>query len=300
MGALLRTLAIVKPDAVRAGRTLDIRQRAELEGFTVLAQQHIQLTRERAEAFYADHVGKLWYPDLVAYMTSSPIVALVLARVDAIRAWRQLCGPTNPVTARRENPHCLRAMFGTDGTRNAVHGSDCASAAARELRFFFPQMVPPPPPDADAASLAAVLLSGSDERAAAARSAAVQAYMGEQLEPSLARALAELARAKPAAAPDDAAAWLARWLLDYGPTQVVAPGAPLAAHGADTAAAAAPARPSIGARAFPPGPCRAAPRGSMLASTPLGGDLGGHYWGHRPTATPQLMLAAKQWPPMMM
>ena len=73
--------------------------------------------------------------------------------------------------------------------------------------------------ECSAAAAAAALLSGSDARAAAARSAAVQAFMGERLEPSLVRALAELARAKPAGAPDDAAAWLARWLLDHGPAQ---------------------------------------------------------------------------------
>ena len=109
----------------------------------------------------------------------------------------------------------LRALFGSDGTRNAVHGSDCAAAAARELRFFFPQLATPP---LDEASLAAVL--GGEPTMVAARSAATGAYMGEHLEPALARALAELTRDKPAAAPDDAAAWLARWLQDHGSAQV--------------------------------------------------------------------------------
>jgi len=97
-----------------------------------------------------------------------------------------------------------------------VHGSDSAAAAARELRFFFPALAPPPP---DAAARAAALAAGAAPAAAALRRAAVEAYMGERLEPVLAEALAELARGKPAAGSGDATAWLARWLLDHGPAQ---------------------------------------------------------------------------------
>ena len=90
--------------------------------------------------FYGEHEGKPFFETLIGFMTSGHVTALCLSKEDAIKGWRALMGPTNSLKAREEAPTSLRALFGTDGTRNATHGSDSTTSAARELEFFFPKL----------------------------------------------------------------------------------------------------------------------------------------------------------------
>ncbi|CAG9465481.1 unnamed protein product [Pedinophyceae sp. YPF-701] len=130
-----RTLAMIKPDAVHhAGEILTDITKA---GFRVKNMRMCRLSRAEAEEFYSVHRGKPFYPTLVDYMTSGRIVALELLREDAIKAWRDLIGPTDAAAAREEAPASIRARFGTDKTRNACHGSDAPETAAQEVEFFF-------------------------------------------------------------------------------------------------------------------------------------------------------------------
>ena len=87
----------------------------------------------QVEQFYEEHKSKSFFPQLKKFMTSGPVVALAVGGRDAIAAWRGLCGPTATAKAKAEAPSSLRARFGTDGTKNAVHGSDSVDSAAREL-----------------------------------------------------------------------------------------------------------------------------------------------------------------------
>jgi len=134
-----RTLAMIKPDAVRSGKADEIINRLQDEGFVVVAKREEQLSRERAAQFYAEHQGRPFYEALLGFMTSGPAVALALERVNAIKGWRELMGPTNTEKARAEAPNSLRALYGTDGTQNATHGSDSVTSAIRELTFWFPE-----------------------------------------------------------------------------------------------------------------------------------------------------------------
>jgi nucleoside diphosphate kinase len=139
-----RTLAIVKPDAIdKAEEIEDIILRT---GFTVLQRRRVHLTPEQASDFYAEHYGKLFFPSLVAFMSSAPVIVMVLAREKAISFWRELIGPTNSIKAKATHPDSLRAIYGTDDQKNAVHGSDSYSSAEREVRFFFPDSVLEPIP----------------------------------------------------------------------------------------------------------------------------------------------------------
>lgn len=107
-------------------------------GFTIVGEIKIQLTTDLAELFYQEHRGKPFFNNLVKYMTSRKIIGLKLKRNGAIYGWRNLMGPTDYVKACNERLNdSIRALYATDGTRNAVHGSDSRISAARELQFFF-------------------------------------------------------------------------------------------------------------------------------------------------------------------
>merc|ERR1719216_509153 len=134
-----QTLAMIKPDAVAAGNAPAIMDRIVKEGFTILESEKVQLTKERAEAFYAEHKGKGFYGELVEFMISGPIYALKLGASNAIPKWRTLMGPTNFEVAKEEAPQSIRALYASSMTKNASHGSDSVSAAVRELDFYFPQ-----------------------------------------------------------------------------------------------------------------------------------------------------------------
>eukprot|EP00286_Rhodomonas_abbreviata_P012028 CAMPEP_0181329808 /NCGR_PEP_ID=MMETSP1101-20121128/23527_1 /TAXON_ID=46948 /ORGANISM="Rhodomonas abbreviata, Strain Caron Lab Isolate" /LENGTH=376 /DNA_ID=CAMNT_0023438949 /DNA_START=135 /DNA_END=1262 /DNA_ORIENTATION=- len=132
-----KTLALVKPDAfLRFGRILDAIYK---DGFRVAQMKSLQMTRGDAQEFYAEHREKPFYGTLTEFMSSGPIVAMELVADGAIQKWRKLIGPTNTFTAQQEAPNSIRALYGTDGTKNACHGSDSTQSAERELSFFFGQ-----------------------------------------------------------------------------------------------------------------------------------------------------------------
>jgi len=128
------TLAIIKPDAVQAKHAGDIISIIENNGFELLGMYNAQLNREAAEAFYAVHKEKPFFDELVSFMTSGPIVVLALAKENAVKAWRELMGDTNPANAASGT---IRNLYGTNIGENAVHGSDSLENAAKELAFFF-------------------------------------------------------------------------------------------------------------------------------------------------------------------
>jgi nucleoside-diphosphate kinase len=131
---LERTLSIVKPDAVAKGATGEILSRFERAGLRILALKKLRLSEEQARGFYAVHKARPFYKDLVAFMTSGPIVVSVLEGKDAIAKNRELMGPTDSTQAAKGT---IRGDFGTDIERNAVHGSDAPETARVEIAYFF-------------------------------------------------------------------------------------------------------------------------------------------------------------------
>jgi len=129
-----RTLAIVKPDAVRRGLTGDILKRIEAARLTIVAMRKIQLTRAEAEKFYDVHKARPFFRGLCDYMTSGPVVVAVLQGDNAIGRWRQLMGATDP---KKADAGTIRRDFGIDVEQNATHGSDAPETAAKEIAFFF-------------------------------------------------------------------------------------------------------------------------------------------------------------------
>lgn len=132
--AIERTLSIVKPDAVEKGCTGEILRRFEEAGLRILALKKLRLTEQQARGFYAVHKERPFYADLVAFMTSGPIVVAVLEGEGAIAHNRELMGPTNAAEAPAGT---IRGDFGTDIERNAVHGSDAPETARVEIAYFF-------------------------------------------------------------------------------------------------------------------------------------------------------------------
>ncbi|KAJ2819008.1 hypothetical protein GGI24_004922, partial [Coemansia furcata] len=132
------TLALVKPDVAQDAQAVaSIIGRITARGYTIKDRVEITLSRAQAGAFYAEHSGKPFFEGLVAFMSSGPTIALLLEGDDVVRGWRMMVGPTSPAAARQEMPMSIRALLGDDGLRNAVHGSDSAESAQRELGFFF-------------------------------------------------------------------------------------------------------------------------------------------------------------------
>jgi nucleoside-diphosphate kinase len=171
--AVQRTFAMIKPDAVRLNQTEQIIAEIQRHGFTVIARQKLTITRPQGEEFYAElkgltnrKTGQLILPPLLDFMTSGPVVALVLAKPAAIRSWRRLIGPTDPEIARSTKPNCLRARFGEGKLpANACHGSDeNPGSVAREVKFFFPNLpleVMPEPAHVKAALMSKPEAAGS-------------------------------------------------------------------------------------------------------------------------------------------
>lgn len=129
-----RTFSIIKPNAVAKNAVGAIIHRFESTRLNVVAAKMLQLTREQAEGFYAEHQGKPFFDGLVDFMISGPIVVQVLEGEDAIRRNREIMGATNPANALAGT---LRADYADSFTENAVHGSDSAESAAREIAYFF-------------------------------------------------------------------------------------------------------------------------------------------------------------------
>jgi len=129
-----RTLSIIKPDAVAKNAIGEIIARFEKSGLRVVAARMIRLTEATAGGFYAEHRGRPFFPALVEFMTSGPVLVQVLEGENAVALNRELMGATNP---RDAAPGTIRADFAETIDANAVHGSDSAASAAREISYFF-------------------------------------------------------------------------------------------------------------------------------------------------------------------
>ncbi|OXB56847.1 hypothetical protein ASZ78_004730 [Callipepla squamata] len=186
-----KTLALIKPDVV--AKEEEIEDLILRSGFMIVQKRKLQLSPEQCSIFYADQYGKMFFPNLAAYMSSGPSVAMVLARHQAISYWKELLGPSNSIKARMTHPHSLRAVYGTDDLRNGLHGSLSISSAEREIRFMFPEVISEPIP--------------SGQRA--------RDYLNLHVNPTLLAGLTALCKEKPA----DPMTWLADWLIEHNPNK---------------------------------------------------------------------------------
>jgi len=132
--AIERTLSIIKPDATERNITGKIIAKFEEAGLRIVAQRRIRLSREQAEAFYAEHNERSFFGELVDYMISAPVVVQVLEGENAILKNREVMGATNPANA---DEGTIRKELGVNVQENSVHGSDSPESAAREISFFF-------------------------------------------------------------------------------------------------------------------------------------------------------------------
>ena len=132
-----RTVTMIKPDAVGAGHTGAIIKMIEEAGFRVLALKKTVLSPERAGQFYAVHKARPFYGDLVKYMSSGPIVPMILEKDNAVEDFRTLIGATDP---KKAAPGTIRALFATSIEANAIHGSDSDENAIIESNFFFSEL----------------------------------------------------------------------------------------------------------------------------------------------------------------
>ena len=132
--AVKRTFSIIKPDATRRNITGKIIDRLESAGLRVIAQKRIQLTKDRAQGFYAVHRERPFFNDLVAFMTSGPVVVQVLEGENAVQKNRDVMGATNPADAAAGT---IRKDFAESIEANSVHGSDAPETAAEEIKYFF-------------------------------------------------------------------------------------------------------------------------------------------------------------------
>ena len=132
--ALERTLFIVKPDAVRRNLIGRILAHVEAQDFHLVEARLARLTREEAQTFYAEHLGKPFFNDLVEYMTSGPVLLVCLEREGAVAELRQVVGATDPAQAA---PGTVRKLFGESKQSNSVHASDSPASSEREVRLFF-------------------------------------------------------------------------------------------------------------------------------------------------------------------
>ncbi len=129
-----RTFVMLKPDAVQRAIIGEIISRLERKGLKIVAMKMLRVDRELAERHYAEHRGKPFFEGLVSYITSSPVVAMVVEGKDAVKVVRTLVGATNPVEAQ---PGTIRGDYGLDVGRNVIHASDSKESAEREISLFF-------------------------------------------------------------------------------------------------------------------------------------------------------------------
>lgn len=132
-----RTLSMIKPDGVERGLAGEITRRFESAGLRIVAMKMMRMTKEVACSFYAEHQGKPFYENLTDFMSSGPIVAMVLQGEDAVLRNRALMGATD---FREAAPGSIRHDFARDVTKNIVHGSDSTESAAREISFLFSEL----------------------------------------------------------------------------------------------------------------------------------------------------------------
>ena len=132
-----KTLSIIKPDATARGLTQEIIKAFEGNGIKIVKKVEKNLTQKEAENFYLEHKERPFYKSLVKFMTSGPVVLMVLEGKNVIEKNREIMGATNPGEAA---PGTLRAQYGESIERNSVHGSDSPKSAQREIKFFFPDL----------------------------------------------------------------------------------------------------------------------------------------------------------------
>ena len=132
-----RTLILVKPDAFARGLSGEIIARFERKGLKIVALKHMTVTEDLAKQHYAEHAERPFFGELVEFITSGPIVAMVLEGHEAIKAARQVIGATNPLEATTGS---IRGDFATEVGKNMVHGSDSNESGAREAGLFFPEL----------------------------------------------------------------------------------------------------------------------------------------------------------------
>ena len=130
-----QTLVLVKPDGVERGLVGEIVARIERKGLRLVAGRFFTVSEELAKQHYAEHAEKPFFPDLLSFITSGPVLALCVEGPEAVKVVRTLMGPTNPIDAP---PGTIRGDFGIELTKNLVHGSDSPESAKRELDLFFP------------------------------------------------------------------------------------------------------------------------------------------------------------------
>ena len=132
-----KTLVLIKPDAFADGHSGDIIKRYEDEGFKIVAMKLMHMTPSIAAKHYVEHIGRPYYDGLVEFMTSAPLIAMVLKGENVIKRVREINGATNPINAADGT---IRKLYARDGSKNAVHASDSPSSAAREIAIFFSEI----------------------------------------------------------------------------------------------------------------------------------------------------------------
>jgi nucleoside-diphosphate kinase len=128
------TFSIIKPNAVRTGKTGPILAMINEAGFEIVAMKMVKMTVEQAESFYAVHKGKSFFESLIEFMTSGPVFVMILKHDNAVEEFRKLIGATDP---NKAEPGTIRKTFAISVQMNAVHGSDSDENAQREADFFF-------------------------------------------------------------------------------------------------------------------------------------------------------------------
>ena len=132
-----KTLVLIKPDAFGKGHSGDILKRYEDEGFKIIAAKVMQMDERLAASHYAEHIGRPYYDELVKFMTSAPLMALVLGGENVIKRVREINGATNPANAAEGT---IRKLYAENGSKNAVHASDSPENAKREISIFFSEV----------------------------------------------------------------------------------------------------------------------------------------------------------------
>lgn len=132
--AMQRTLSIIKPDAMQAGKAGEIIAMLQSKGFAIVGLRRLRLTKQQAEGFYQVHRERPFFDDLVTFMSEGPIIVMALEAEEAITKYREVIGATDPAKAAAGT---IRKLFGTDVQQNAVHGSDAPATAATEIAYFF-------------------------------------------------------------------------------------------------------------------------------------------------------------------
>ena len=136
MSSIEQTLSIIKPDAVERNLSEEIKNEFKINGFTIKNEKRIKLEKSEAEKFYQVHQSKPFYNDLCTYLSSGPIVVMILEKTNAVLENRSLMGATNPLKADKGT---LRKKYGISIDKNSVHGSDSLENAKIEINFFFNQ-----------------------------------------------------------------------------------------------------------------------------------------------------------------